>query len=140
MSHTVDAGEMQVRTHTIPSSGSLFSPEFSCCGQLKKAKVQVKHIMHYLGRLFSLPRLSGLCFVWMCGMCVFISSVRVRKLFVPSSRKDKGCVRICSHACFQGERVLAGSSLSSTLCLSLCVRIAPASYRLCTPSRLSVPQ
>lgn len=128
ISHSVDAGGMQVqvRTHTIPSSSSYFSVEFSCCGQLKKAKVQVKH-MHYLGSLFSLPHLSGLCFVWIYSMCVFILSVRVRGfLFFP--HRDKGCVRICSHACFQRERVLAGSLSFVLLLSSLCMCAALAGF------------
>lgn len=130
---------MQVRTHTTPSSSSYFSVEFSCCGQLKKAKVQVKH-MHYLGSLFSLPHLSGLCFVWIYSMCVFILSWS-EKAFCSFLTETKAVFTFAlTHAFSVSACWMNPPRSSSCFLLFVCAWRWPASYGLCTPSRLSAVQ
>lgn len=75
------------------------------------AKVQVKHIMHYLGGLYSLPHLSWIYFVCIYCICVCILSEREwERAFVFSSER-RDCVCICFHSCFQCVRLVLAEAL-----------------------------
>lgn len=131
---------MQVRctarsqTQYLPSSSHI-SAEYNSYGQWSVAKVQVKHIMHYLGGLFSLLRLSWICFVCICA-CVYIELERVRERFCSFFREKK----IVFASAFTHAFSMCACWLKLLSVSSLCMCIVLALYRLCMPSRLSVLQ
>lgn len=80
----IDAGEVnRQQSQTIPPSSSHISPKCSSYGQWSMAKVQVKHIMHYLGGLL----VCLICHWFVClYICVCVYWVRELLFFL---QRDK---------------------------------------------------
>lgn len=89
---------------TIPPWLFPYLNPVQCYGQWSVAKVQVKHIMHYLGGLFTSLRLSWISFVCVYCICACILSAREwERAFVLSSDRED-CVCICFDRGFQCTR------------------------------------
>lgn len=100
-----DAGEVNSQqSQTIPPSSSHISPECSSYGQWSMAKVQVKHIMHYLGGLLVYLVCHG--FVLFVYTCVCVCVYDEWDSFCSFFRETGLCLHLLSHMCMLAKALL----------------------------------
>lgn len=116
----IDAGEVNSQqSKTIPPSTSHISPECSSYGQWSMAKVQVKHIMHYLGGLLVFLVCHGFVLFVYIRACVYIEWDSFCSFF----RGTRLCLHLPPHTCACRLKPPLAPSLSLSslrMCWVLC--------------------